>query len=39
MKNTTEDYLDLAYRLIITPDDEGGYGVEVAELPCCAPLK
>lgn len=29
-----EDYLELPYRLIITPDDEG-YGVEVAELPGC----
>jgi predicted RNase H-like HicB family nuclease len=25
----------LGYSLIITPDEEGGYGVEVAELPGC----
>ena len=30
-----ETYLNLPYRLIITPDDEGGYGVEVVELPGC----
>ena len=28
------DYLDLPYRLIITPE-ENGYGVEVVELPGC----
>ena len=35
MNKTIEDYLILPYQLIITPDDEGGYGVEVAELPGC----
>jgi predicted RNase H-like HicB family nuclease len=34
MSKTVEDYLDLPYRLIVTPDEEG-YGVEVAELPGC----
>lgn len=29
------DYLDLSYQLLITPDDEGGYSVEIAELPGC----
>jgi predicted RNase H-like HicB family nuclease len=31
---TIEDYLELPYRLIVTPDDEG-YGVEVPDLPGC----
>lgn len=31
---TIDYYLDLPYRLIITPDDEG-YGVEVPDLPGC----
>lgn len=34
MMNTIDDYLDLPYRLIITPDDEG-FGVEIPELPGC----
>ena len=29
-----EYYLDLPYRLVITPDDEG-YGVAVPDLPGC----
>jgi len=28
-------YLDLPYRVLLTPDDEGGYGIEVVELPGC----
>jgi antitoxin HicB len=35
MAKAIEEYLNLPYQLIITPDDEGGYGVEVAELPGC----
>lgn len=35
MNRTLEDYLNLPYRLIITPDDEGGYGVAIDELPGC----
>jgi antitoxin HicB len=35
VNKTIEDYLNLPYRLVITPDDEGGYGVEVVELPGC----
>jgi predicted RNase H-like HicB family nuclease len=31
---TPDDYLDLPYRLIITPDEEG-FGVEIPELPGC----
>ena len=34
MPKTIDYYLDLPYRLIITPDDEG-YGVEVPDLPGC----
>ena len=30
-----EEYLDLPYNLVITLDDEGGYGVEVVDLPGC----
>jgi predicted RNase H-like HicB family nuclease len=33
-ENTIETYLDLPYRILITPDDEG-YGVELPELPGC----
>lgn len=29
-----DDYLQLPYRLVITPDDEG-FGVEVPDLPGC----
>ncbi len=35
MAKTIEEYLDLPYGLLITPDEEGGYGIEVAELPGC----
>lgn len=35
MNRTIEDYLALPYRLVITPDEEGGYGVEVVDLPGC----
>jgi antitoxin HicB len=36
MTRKIDDYLDLPYQLLITPDDEeGGYGVEVVELPGC----
>lgn len=35
MNRTIEEYLNLPYQLIITPDEDGGYGVEVAELPGC----
>lgn len=35
VSKTIVDYLGLPYRLIVTPDEEGGYGVEVAELPGC----
>ena len=31
---TIDDYLDLPYRLIITPDEEG-FGVEIPEMPGC----
>ena len=34
MTKTVEHYLDLPYRLIITPDEEG-FGIEVAELAGC----
>lgn len=30
-----EYYLGLPYPLIITPDEDGGYGVEVVDLPGC----
>jgi predicted RNase H-like HicB family nuclease len=30
----SKDYLDLPYRMVITPDEEG-YGVEVPDLPGC----
>lgn len=32
---TLEEYLELPYSLIITPDEDGGYGVKVVELPGC----
>jgi antitoxin HicB len=35
MAKTIEDYLNLPYRLIITPDEDGGYGIEVVDLPGC----
>jgi len=35
MAKALEDYLKLPYPLVITPDDEGGYGVEVPDLPGC----
>ncbi len=35
MSRTIEEYIDLPYQLIITPDEEGGFGVEIAELPGC----
>jgi antitoxin HicB len=35
MQMKLEDYLILPYQLVITPDEEGGYGVEVADLPGC----
>lgn len=34
MKKTLEEYLELPYRLVITPDDEG-YGIAVPDLPGC----
>lgn len=34
MMKTIDDYLDLPYRLIITPDEEG-FGVEILDLPGC----
>jgi predicted RNase H-like HicB family nuclease len=33
-QKTLEYYLDLPYRMVITPDDEG-YGVEFPDLPGC----
>lgn len=35
MAKAIEGYLKLPYPLIITPDEEGGYGVEVIDLPGC----
>jgi antitoxin HicB len=35
MTKTVDYYLNLPYRLVVTPDEEGGYGVEVVELPGC----
>ena len=35
MSKTIEDYLDLPYSLKVTRDEEGGYDVEVVELPGC----
>ncbi len=35
MSKALAEYLDLPYRVMVTPDDEGGYGVEVVELPGC----
>jgi antitoxin HicB len=32
---TVDDYLKLLYSLKATRDEEGGYGVEVVELPGC----
>jgi antitoxin HicB len=34
MSKTIDYYLDLPYRLVIVPDDEG-YGVTMPELPGC----
>lgn len=31
---TIDDYLNLPYQMLITPDDEG-YGVEIPDLPGC----
>lgn len=33
-QKTIDHYLNLPYRLVITPDDEG-YGVEILDLPGC----
>jgi antitoxin HicB len=35
MNKSIEDYINLPYPLIITPDEEGGYGVEIPDLPGC----
>ncbi len=35
MTKTLENYLKMPYQLIITPDEEGGFGIAVAELPGC----
>ncbi len=35
MNKSIDYYLDLPYRLTITPDEEGGFGIEVIELPGC----
>lgn len=35
MNKTIEDYLALPYPVIITPDEDGGFGVEVVDLPGC----
>jgi predicted RNase H-like HicB family nuclease len=35
MNKPIEYYLDLPYPLTITPDEDGGYGVEVVDLPGC----
>ena len=34
MAKTIDDYLDLPYPLVITPDSEG-YGIAVPDLPGC----
>ena len=33
-QKTIDHYLDLPYRLVITPDEEG-FGVEVPDMPGC----
>jgi antitoxin HicB len=35
MARMLEDYLNLPYPLMITPDEDGGYGVEIPDLPGC----
>lgn len=35
MNKAIEDYLNLPYPLIVTPDEDGGFGVEVLDLPGC----
>lgn len=35
MSGTLEEYLDCPYSLVITPDEEGRYGVVIMELPGC----
>jgi antitoxin HicB len=32
---SVDDFLRRGYRLCITPDNSGGYGVEVVDLPGC----
>lgn len=35
MNRTLEDYLALRYPLKITPDEDGGFDIEVIDLPGC----
>ena len=35
MNKTIDEYVNLPYPLVITPDEDGGYGVEVIDLPGC----